>query len=406
MLFYFYYSETQPNGSVKHKYLKYSTSITIPVKFWNFDRQRVKETSQYPEYVVINEVLSKFDSDINKVYRRFRDDGIRPNPQMLKEELIKICKPSPVVAKITFASFIEYFIKNTNNKKGTITSYQSTLKHIRNFQKLTGRELQFEDIDIDFYNKFVRFLKNQDFTTNTIGKSIKNIKVFMNYAVENGITTNTKHRSKGFKAMQDEPDNIYLSDSEIDALYNLDLKDNPRLDKVRDLFVIDCCTGLRYMDLSKLSKEHFINDNTMLKITTEKTSEVVIIPLHDYVVEILDKYKNVLPTVPSDQKLNLYLKEIGKIAGITEQIQISRNKGGIRYDQTYSKYEKITVHTGRRSFATNGYLSGIEVISLMKITGHRTERAFMKYIKIDKLQNANILMTHKFFRKRANQKAV
>jgi integrase len=135
----------------------------------------------------------------------------------------------------------------------------------------------------------------------------------------------------------------------------------------------------------------------VVKIATKKTGEVVIIPLKGYVREILKKYEGKAPEPISNQKMNEYLKELGQLAEVEEDIIITRTIGGKRQSETFKKWELITTHTARRSFATNAYLLNVPTISIMKITGHRTEKSFLKYIKISQEDNANKLVNHPFF---------
>ncbi len=219
----------------------------------------------------------------------------------------------------------------------------------------------------------------------------------MNEALERGISTNLNHKHRKFKTLDEETESIYLTTNEIDRLYQLQLSDNNRLENVRDLFVIGCYTGLRFSDLSRLTDNHIIDNGTKLKIQTEKTGDIVIIPLHKYIREIMSRYNGGMPRVISNQKMNQYLKELGVLAKIDDKVIIHYTKGGKRTSETTNKYNLITVHTARRSFATNAYLNDIPTISIMKITGHRTEKAFLKYIKISQEDNANKLLNHPFF---------
>jgi integrase len=164
------------------------------------------------------------------------------------------------------------------------------------------------------------------------------------------------------------------------------------------LFVIGCYTGLRFSDLATLNEKNIIDKGTKIKILTQKTGELVIIPLHTYILEILKRYNGKIPQVISNQKMNDHLKAIGKEAKIKEKTTLHYTQGGIKKSETLPKHELITVHTARRSFATNAFLNEIPSISIMKITGHRTERAFMKYIKISQEENANKLINHTFFK--------
>jgi integrase len=251
---------------------------------------------------------------------------------------------------------------------------------------------------LDFYEDFMRYCLDKKLSNNTIGGYIKNIKVFMNEAFDRKLTTNIEFKNRRFKTLEEDSDSIYLSTSDIDRLYRLDLKSNQRLDKVRDIFIIGCSTGLRYSDLLTISEKNLIEFDTKLKLRTEKTGETVIIPVNKYFRAILKKYNGFPDYSISNQKMNLYLKELGELSEINEKVLISTTSGGQKVSESFEKYKLITVHTARRSFATNAYLSNVPSISIMKITGHRTERAFLKYIKISQEDNANKLINHPFFK--------
>ncbi len=188
-----------------------------------------------------------------------------------------------------------------------------------------------------------------------------------------------------------------LSKEDIHLIYELDLAKNQRLDKVRDLFIIACYTGLRFSDLIQVRKENIINNGTQIRVKTEKTGELVIIPIHRYIKDILAKYDGNLPTVISNQKMNQYLKEISLLAGLDSTVKIGITRGGRLEHDIFKKSELVSTHTARRSFATNAFLMDVPTISIMKITGHRTEKSFMKYIRISQEENANKLLAHPFF---------
>ena len=113
----------------------------------------------------------------------------------------------------------------------------------------------------------------------------------------------------------------------------------------------------------------------------------------------MDKYDGSLPNAISDQKMNDYLKEIAEKAKLTEIIIKAQTRGGSKTETSHNKWELVTVHTARRSFATNAFLAGVPSISIMKITGHRSEKSFLKYIKITQEQNADLMANHPFFSK-------
>jgi integrase len=378
--------------------LKYSTGQKIHPDFWNEDKQKAKDTRAFPGAAEMNTLLKNHMDVAHDIYRTIINDKQVPTLKNIKNGLDEVFKtPLQNSSPKDFMGFIDHYIKNTIKSTSTIKQYNQTLRLIKDFQEKTRCALTFDTIDLDFYDKFTTYLADQGYYLNTIGTVIKNLKVFLNEAIEKGLTKNIAFKSKKFKKVQEESESIYLSKDEITKIYELDLSDNDELCKARDLFVIGCYTGLRFSDLSKLSEKNIIDNGTKIKILTQKTGELVIIPLHTYILEMLKRYKGKIPEVISNQKMNDHLKDIGKRAKIKEKTTLHFTQGGIKQHETLPKHELITVHTSRRSFATNAYLNDIPSISIMKITGHRTERAFLTYIKITQEENANKLINHPFF---------
>ncbi len=191
------------------------------------------------------------------------------------------------------------------------------------------------------------------------------------------------------KVSWEEVHNVYLNESELAHLWALDLSNQPRLERVRDLFLVGCWTGLRFSDFTNLRPENIIG--SIAQIQTQKTGEVVTIPIHPIVRQILNKYSGNLPREISNQKMNGYLKEISQLASFDEKGIATITKGGSKTSSFKAKWERVSTHTARRSFATNQYKAGFPSILLMKITGHKTEKAFLKYIKVDQEEAAQQL---------------
>lgn len=335
--------------------------------------------------------------------RRLQNDNITPTNDILRDELDKIFKlnkditQKDTAVKMEFMQYIEHFIQTSNNREGTIKSYKRSYRDFQEYEELRKTKLNFDKIDIDFYNDFVKFLKGKRYAPNTIGTRIKNLKTFLSNAQDAGIPVNDDFRKKAFSKPKEETDAIYLSEDELMAMYNHDFSNMPKLDKVRDLFLIGSYTGLRFSDLSQMNNDN-ITDNT-ITIKTIKTGVSVVIPLHPVVRSILKKHAGNLPKMPSNQKFNDYIKDIAKRSGVNTPVKIERTKGELTTKTTVPKHELTTSHTARRSFATNAFLSDIPAISIMEITGHKTESAFMKYIKISQEENARKLLQHDFFTK-------
>lgn len=377
--------------------LKYSTGQKINPKFWNPEAQRARETKAFSGYGEFNTLLKNLDNEVCNEYRRLINDKHVPTPDLLRSALNVFLQKDKGGAK-DLISFAEYWVEVIDRKPQTKKQLRQAIRNLREFKQASKHSLHFDSIDLDFYDAFIDFLIKKNYGKNSIGTIIKNVKVFMNEAVERKLTNNLQFKNKRFKTVEEPTETIYLSENEIKKLYKLDLSSNLRLEKVRDLFIIGCYTGLRFSDLVQLRKENINKEGNIVKIKTQKTGEVVIVPLNSYVREILEKYEGAPPEAISNQKMNEYLKELGKKAEIEDSIIVTQTKGGVRDSETFKKWELITTHTARRSFATNAYLQNVPTISIMKITGHKTEKSFLKYIKISQEDNANKLITHPFFK--------
>jgi integrase len=418
LIFSFDFFIQTSDGKRKYQFLKYSTRRSIDVGYWDAEKQRPVDGKAYDystrmELASLSTHLDSLKSTVEAVYHRLLVTKSSVTPATLKNEVnkelgVKVRKATqgtnhalndrvPVDARTFLCAFIEYYTPVVQNiRPHTKIGYTTTLNTIRRFETQTGNVLGFDHINIDFYDDFVRWMKDEGKAPNTIGKHVKNIKVFMDHANERGLTNNKAHKQKRFKTLRDDDTfAIYLNEEELAALLKLDLSQHPKLDRVRDIFLIGCYTGLRYGDLKQLHPDNIYSAKVkgqeikVLRITTQKTQERVDIPLlFPGIKKILTKYKNVLPRVISPQDSNRWIKDVGEMAEINSLVRVTEHRGHLRSDKSYKKFELITIHTARRSFATNMYLKGVPTISIMKMTGHRTERAFLRYIKISPEENA------------------
>ena len=163
--------------------------------------------------------------------------------------------------------------------------------------------------------------------------------------------------------------------------------------------MIGCYTSQRYSDYSIIGEQNIRQlqtGETVIDLKQIKTGNRVIVPARKEVLEILAKYDNILPRT-YEQKVNKYIKEVVALAEITEPIEVEQMENGRVVKTIVPKNELVKTHTARRSGATNMYLAGIPSIAIMKITGHKTEREFMKYIKASEEETAMELMNHPYF---------
>lgn len=384
--------------------LKYYSTESIHPKFWNKEVQRAKKSMEFREHPEFNTRLSNIEATIQNIFRKYQNDNNHavPEPLMLKELLDTQLRKKQLRVNSFFSLFEELIAQTKNGTRldtktgkplspNTSKVYNTSLKHLTNFQKIYKKKIDFDSIDVEFYNDYIEYLiRTVKLSTNTVGKHIQVIKLIMNEATEIGLNKNLSYKSKRFKIVKEKADSIYLSIDEIHEIEALDLSQNERLERVRDLFLVGCHTGLRFSDFSILKPEQIRGG--FIETTQVKTGDPVIIPIHDTVARIIKKYEGNLPKAISNQKMNDYLKEIGKLSPTLQQSTFKTlTKGGVKEKRTYQKWELLTTHTARRSFATNEYLAGMQTVTIMAITGHRSEQAFLKYIKLTSNEHAKYM---------------
>ncbi len=310
--------------------------------------------------------------------------------------------------KISLFAFIEDFNEKAptrpNPKTGRpvcykmIREYERTYELLKDYAKAKRRRINFNDIDLDFYQDFMSYLTNLGLATNTIGKKIQTLKIFLNAATDAGVNQYSHYKSHRFTTIKEDTESIHLNEDELVKLFKLDLRNNKRLEKVRDLFLIGAWTGLRFSDWDQVSPDNI--EEGLLSVKQSKTGGKVWIPMHPMVEFILNKYDGQLPDVPTNQRVNDYIKEVAVLAKINTPFKKTITKGGKTITTTYKKHEVISSHTARRSFATNAYNAGVPSLTIMAITGHRTETSFLKYIKVTPKEHA--LKLRNFWKSSAN----
>lgn len=380
--------------------LMYATTLKVEPLFWDEKKQRVKNSKYCLNKDDINAALTNIESKINLF---ITDSASKGNP-VTKDDLknlLDVHFGKKIAAAHDFHSFFEEFIRLCDTRisphRGgqtidykTKREYARTYYYIQEYEKKRKLRLDFRNINQSFFNDFVAFLQELELSTNTIWHKTVSLKAVMKAANEQELTDNTKY--KLFKNVSEESQAIALSENELDLLAHFDFSHSFRLERTRDLFLIGCWTGLRFSDFTRIREENI--KNGMLTIQQQKTNEFVTIPLHPVFLRIWEKYKGILPSNISNQKFNDNLKDVCREAGLNEHVLKSITKGGKKQTTIYEKWQLVSSHTARRSFATNLYKSGFPSISIMQITGHKTESSFLKYIKVTREEHARMLMMH------------
>jgi len=370
------------------------SGLEVLPHYFSNDTHTISKQARYDDRYNDKQYLDNLEAVILSEFKNLKKP---PTSDWLNKVIDKYRFPGKKTDKYTLFKFVEQFIREAPTtprrindelpSKKTITDYKVTFENLKEFANYKRKnDYLFNEIDIVFYTDFKNFLTvNKGYALNTVGKKIKVLKTFLNEAEYRGYIS--KDNFRHFKKLSEEKEAVYLSIDELDKIANLNLTNKPKLDRVRDLFLVGSWTGLRFSDWSKVKPEN-IDGKGNLNILQSKTGNSVTVPVHSTVKTILDKYDGNLPKPVSNQNFNSYLKEVVRLAGLKDIISYRKTIAGKKETIFKPKYELVTTHTARRSFATNAYNMGIPSITIMAITGHKTETSFLKYIKISKEQHA------------------
>lgn len=408
---------------------KISTRQTVYVKSWDSVKQRCIISTAYPDRInrtgrKVNKFLDNLDKNITEYFAKcpFHADDVSylGTPEYLKkcirnvlDDMLEHERVENEKKIITPLQFFQSYVKNMPDRidirtgryiaERTIRHHRTVLKRFQSFFGETHITDDFGVFDARFQTLFTNWAyKSRNYHYNTIPTSFSILKVWLNEAARQGLIHNDIYKSYPSKSVA--VDNIYLTENEITRIYLLDvpalinkgiIDPKSTVEATRDLFIIGCWTGLRQSDLSHLEKALFDVEAQKITIITEKTNEKVIIPMHPYVKALYLKYKGSFPKMCYKSRYNEHLQELGRLAGINEEVIINENMGGKVKTIKYLKYQMIKSHTARRSFATNLYRKGAPTYAIMKLTGRTTEANFLKYIKVSKEENAQ--MMRKYF---------
>lgn len=354
--------------------------------------------------VYINNRLLLIRNFIGEIENEALAGGKILTPDLLRMELNKRLKPKPepapaphITLKQYFDIYIEAIPKRTHEITGRKLSkampvkYNAIKKLFNDFCEAEGRDYDFQDIDKLFFERFSAYMMNEKkYAVNTYGRAIKFLKTVLNKAKEDGFNNSTAYQSALKTNAHEDSDSIYLNEAELNLFRDLDLSTRPGLDRVRDLFLIGCETGLRFSDYTSISPDDINVKQKRLRVLAQKTNQKVVIPLSPEVLKLFKKYNYDLPKAISNQKFNLALKDIAELAGLNEVVVTNITKGGETITNSQPKFKLVTSHVARRSFATNQIKKGLEPMLIMAITGHKTEKEFLKYIKLTPEEKADL----------------
>jgi site-specific recombinase XerD len=298
-----------------------------------------------------------------------------------------------VINQETLTGFAEQFISDCESgvrlspkrqklKASAISSYSTTLGLLNKFQTKEANVFYLDDFNQQDVDRFSDFLIiEEEYSMNTHSKVMMDTMQFFKYAVKLKKIPPTKLVELEFDTRREDTDSIYLTESEILELMNISEFDSTIHEHVRDVFVIGCFTGMRFSDYSVIDPTSIRNNR--LEIVQKKTGNKVTIPIHPEVVKILEKYNYLLPQVPPNNEFNRIIKIVGeKLPSLHTPFIKQITYGRELKELVALKYTYLQTHTARRSFCSNEYLKGTDPMIIMAISGHKSHKSFMRYIKV------------------------
>lgn len=383
-----------------------NTRYEVSKYYWNKQhKKKSKDIAITNRQTEVNNELNKIENHVLNAFNSVNPDEV--NKDWLQAQIDYYYNP-PAETEALPTELLKYFDSFMTSKKNEITNgtykkYNVTKHLLERYQKTKTYKIKISDINDKFKVDFENYCLKNNYAPNTISKDLRTIKTVCNHAKHNGLTTS--HQLDKIKTPQHKTEKIYLTFEELMKIENIDMRRlNDNYENAKDWLIISCYTGQRISDFMRFDKNmirYERNKKGVLKpfieFTQIKTGKVMVVALHPKVVEILDKRAGNFPKTISDPKYNLYIKQVCRIAEISEKVKGSKltnlNKDSKTDKKTkkdkvkqyrketgmFPKWKLITSHVGRRSFATNFY-GTIPTTYLINVTGHSTEAMFLNYI--------------------------
>ena len=379
--------------SFESKRAELYTGFVCDKKRWNQNQGRIKNGSKINgvEYQVINKKLQEMESFVDDYFNDSAYRSAQPSLSDLKQRFIYKFKRTNEQMSDEFFFLFDKFIAEQSRQKGWQQSMIEGFVRLKNLIKEFNPNISFADLTISTMDD-IKLKLSETMFNEAINKRLSCFKQFVKWANGKGYKIHEEFFSYAPKLPKSKIAVKYLTKEEVEKVYNLELEPFSTIDIVRDAFIFQCYTALRYSDVSALKKENIIktDEGYELDILTEKDDDRVRYPLSSIASNIYEKYaqyeyvdENVFPLV-SNQKYNKHLKEIGKMAELKGE--------WVSYE--YRLNEKIVVkipkanlcsHTARRTFITLAIEAGVSSDLIAQITSHSEIDAMKPYIEQTKI---------------------
>lgn len=314
--------------------IEFTTGYRIDAAKWDADKQRVRNgcTNKLKQSATeINASLLGYYTEIQEIFKKFEVDEVMPTPEQIKEAFNALHRPEEEEAKPSkkkkatesndFYKVFDEFVRDCGRQNdwthSTYEKFAAVKNHLSNFRE----GLNFDFFDEKGLNDYVAYLREvKEMRNSTIGKQLAFLKWFLRWAFKQGVHQNNAYDTYKPKLKSTQKKIIFLTWDELTKLREFEIPANKQaLERVRDVFLFQCFTGLRYSDVFNLRRSDVKGEH--IEVTTVKTSDSLIIELNNHSKAILYKYKDVafeddkvLPVI-TNQKMNDYLKELAELTG-------------------------------------------------------------------------------------------
>jgi hypothetical protein len=380
---------------VKHKdyVLGAKTQLKVSKEYWytKHNLKRVKDVNVSNKQIEINTELNKVENFIIDAFSKENLDNL--DKDWLKETVDKYYNPykdNEINIPEDLISFIDYYIDERRDEvtRASVTKFNVIKHKMQRLQEQRGKTILISNIGEDFKNELVRYYRVENYAQNTIQRELGIIKTFCKQAKRLGVETSPQLDDLKLKTEKIKP--LYLNFAELKQIEDTkDLQDY--LDNARDWLIISCYTGQRVSDFMRFNKDmiRIEKGKSLLEFIQQKTQKLMTIPMHEKVINILSKRNGEFPRAISDQRYNEYIKQVCEKAKLNDMVS-GKRQTNIETDNekpskirnvsgTFEKWQLVTSHIGRRSFATNFY-GPIPTNYLIYVTGHSSESLFLKYV--------------------------
>lgn len=355
------------------------TLLKIASEDWDSEKQRPRNI-YIKKYKKINLLLDQIKINVMAYVSEKRRKSRAVTHRSLYRLIHKICTDSS--AMLQEGSLLHYMQLYISQRKelicnSTYKRYMVFFNLIRRFEGFTKKVLLIDQLNAEFVREFMIFGKNELYSENTLYRTIHFVRTILNFVEKKGIRTHI--REIEVRREKQQQDIITLNENEIRKIKKIDLPQE--LQEARDWLLISCYTGQRFSDFINFSMDMILEIKTKscIRFIQQKTKKEITLPLHPEVNAVLDRNQNAFPKKIDLHHYNEKIRQIARIAGIQTLVKARKRVGHRVKEVLIEKWQAITSHVGRRSFATNFY-SKIPTSLLIAATGHSSENMFLKYI--------------------------